>query len=227
MGIWGDWETYKSWLVLDQGFSVAEGVPWLFYPTTQNNVLIINTELPEELYHERYIEIVRTRRKIPKGLYTIHDMTLKLDTQTGLAKMDAWVEASGAGLLIIDNLYRAMQNDINTNQGVNALLDNLSYLIQKYRVAITLVHHSRKVAYDLRRNMVVRQGAEDMGGNKYLANRMNTIIELRKVTVPNADKAILFIPEKATFERTPIVPLTLSITDTQFFPVLQGIEDNN
>lgn len=226
MGIWGDWETHKSWLVLDQGFSVAEGIPWIMYPTTQGNALIINTELPEELYHERYIEVVRTRKKIPKGLYTIHDMTLKLDTQTGLAKMDAWVEESQASLLIIDNLYRAMQSDINTNQGVNALLDNLSYLIQKHRVAITLVHHSRKTAYDLRRNMVIRQGAEDMGGNKYLANRMNTIIELRKVTTPYADKAILFIPEKATFERTPIVPLALGVTDTQFFPTILDIGSN-
>ena len=51
--IWGDQDTFKSWLMLDLAFSVAEGRPWLVFPTEQHKVILINAELPKAGFHER------------------------------------------------------------------------------------------------------------------------------------------------------------------------------
>ena len=47
MFIWGEQETFKSWMVLDLAFSVASGQDWLLFETNEYPVLIIKYEPPQ------------------------------------------------------------------------------------------------------------------------------------------------------------------------------------
>jgi len=216
MILWGDFDTWKSWLMLDLGWSVAQGEPWIIFGTNKYNVLLLNTELPEDLYHERWAIMTQTRKSCPDNFYTVHDSTIKLDTPQGQAQLSQWIENSGAKLVIIDNLYRTFSGDINNGVQANKMLDTFNTLRDIHGCSFAIVHHSRKTSYDIARQEVIRRGAEDLTGSKYLANNMATIFESRKVTIDGIDRAIQLIPEKMWFEATPPPPLNLAVVDTQF-----------
>jgi RecA-family ATPase len=220
MMLWGEQETFKSWLVLDLGWAVATGNPWLIFKTNQHNVLIINTELPKPMYHERWKQMVLTKGTCPDNLFAVSDLGLKLDTQIGLTRLSQWVEECTPGLIIVDNLYRTFSKDLNSGEHVNRFLDTIAY-IQQYRgCAFVFVHHSRKIAYDMQRRQVIRRGIEDSVGNRFLTNNAATVFEVRNFESPGANHAIEILSEKMWFEKTPPPTLRYKVDDQAQFHLI-------
>jgi len=206
MMLWGDQDTFKSFLVLDCAFSVAMGNPWLVWKTQQQNVLLINNELPPPQYQDRWKQMIRNKGQAPDNLFIINDMQLKLDTPQGLGMLMSWCAQVRPGLIIIDNLYRCFSGDIAKGPAVNAFLDTMAHIREQYGCAFIYVHHSRKVSYDSIHQKVIRQGLQDAYGSKFLTNNASTIFEVRRAISPEPKRyrnAITIFSEKMWFERAP------------------------
>jgi len=220
MMLWGDQDTFKSFLVLDAAFSVALGEPWLSWQTVKNNVLLINNELPAPQYHDRWKLMIKNKGKVPDNLFIVNDQNLKLDTPQGLAQLTSWCAQVKPGLVIIDNLYRCFLGDMNKGTAVNAFLDTIAFIREQYNCAFIFVHHSRKVQYDIQRQITVRQGLQDVHGSKFLTNNASTIIEVRRAINPNPGRyvrAITLISEKMWFSKSPFGQVTFAVDGSARF----------
>lgn len=222
MFIWGEQETFKSWMVLDLAFSVASGQDWLLFETNKYPVLLINTELPEALYHERFQQVADTKGVLPSNLYVISDTDIKFTTDRGFSELQTWcqqivsTEGSPPGLIILDNLYRTLSGEI-TGTTANQFLDVVAAIRTRFDSAFCVVHHSRKTTYDIAHKEVIRRGIEDMTGSKYLGNNAATIFENRKTEVQGVDHAIYMVPEKMWFTRTPPPLMRFKVDDKARF----------
>jgi len=214
MMIWGDQDTYKTFLVLDLAFSVATGEPWLVWETRKNNVLLINNELPPSQYQDRWKQLIKNKGVAPDNLFVINDTLLKLDTPQGLGMLTTWCAQTRPGLIIVDNLYRCFSGDMAKGPPVNAFLDTMAYIREQYDTAFVYVHHSRKVSYDAIHQKTIRQGLQDAYGSKFLTNNASTILEVRRAVSPNPQRyksAITIFSEKMWFERSPPGALTFAV----------------
>jgi len=221
MLLWGDTETFKSWLVMDLAWAVAEGRPWLGWETTQSTVLLINTELPESLYQERWRQMALTRHSLPPNLHIVTDLRVKLDTDLGLSKLSTWAEQTDPSVIIVDNLYRTFRGNLSEGPTVNLFLDTMSLIRERHNTAFVFVHHSRKSQYDPIKKELVNTGREDAYGSKFLIMNASTVFEVRRVKVKGVDNAILLICEKASFERTtPSMKYLEADKNAQFHPLL-------
>ena len=218
----GDEETYKSWLMLDMAWSVAEGSPWLIWNTTKTGVLLVNAELPKELYWERWSQMVRNKKVCPDNLWVINDMRLKLDTAQGQTELEGWVSNTGAGLVIIDNLYRVASKGVNDGQVINMFLDGVDLIRGKYNAAVVIVHHNRKHQYDTGLHKKVDMGLEDATGSKYLVNHATTAWRVVRQNNLGVEDAITLYTAKLTFERPNLKPppVTFVANDKAEFDVL-------
>lgn len=212
MMLFGDQDTFKSFLVLDAAFSVAMGKPWLVWETQQASVLLINNELPPAEYQQRWHQLIKNKGTAPTNLFIVNDMQLKLDTPQGLGMLTQWCGQAKPGLVIIDNLYRCFSGDMAKGPPVNAFLDTIAYIREQYNCAFIFVHHSRKTSYDIVRNRTVRQGLQDAYGSKFLTNNASTILEVRRATPPQRYRhAIRILSEKMWFEKSPPGALTFAV----------------
>ena len=203
--LFGDQETYKSWIVMDLAWEVANGGKWMGeWDVERMSVLIVNTEIPAPLYQQRWLVMTALKGE-PGNLFVANDMNVKLDSAAGKAKLEEYCQASAPGLVIIDNLYRTFTGDLNSGNNVNMFLDSINLIREKYNTAIMFVHHSRKVEYDVRSNTNIRRGVQDITGSKYLANNASLIFETRLVQDPDNPgvRYVRLFREKASFSTRP------------------------
>lgn len=226
MFIWGEQETFKSWMVLDLAFSVASGQDWLLFETNEYPVLIINTELPDILYQERFNQVADAKGVLPPNLFIINT-DVKFTSDKGFSELQMWCQqitsttGKAPGLIILDNLYRTLEGEI-TGATANQFLDVVSAIRTRFGSAFCVVHHSRKTTYDIAKRETVRRGVEDMTGSKYLTNNAATIFENRKTYVEGVKEghAILMLPEKMWFERSPPPIMRYKIDDKARFHLI-------
>jgi RecA-family ATPase len=209
-GIWGvlfgDQETYKTWLALDLAWKVSQGKPWLAWDTVKTTTLFVNTELPETLFQSRWHHMAKTRGGYPDDLYVETHLTLKIDEEMGISYLNQWVSETGAKLVIIDNLYRAFAGKLSAEADATKFLDNLTFLRAQYNCTILFIAHNRKKGVDQRTGQVIHAGLDDLFGSSFFKNNVNLAIEVRKIVLPNQTRVTLH-PEKTSFAEKE-VPLT-------------------
>ncbi len=219
MMLWGKQETFKSWMAMELGFTVAEGKEWLVFETNPHNVILINAELPKIMYHERWKQFARTRGYCPRNLHVVNG-GIKLDAEDGLYKLETWVAQTKAKLVIIDNLYRMLSSDLNNGQAFNKLIDTLDRMKQTYGCSFCFVHHSRKTQYDIYHQEEVDRGVEDMTGSKLVANNAALIMHVKETKFEGVNHAITLYTEKAWFEKNPPPSLTFAVDDDARFHII-------
>lgn len=220
MIIWGEQDTFKTWMAKDLAWSVAEGKPWLTFPTNQHNVLLINTEMPEELYWERWQMMARSRGSCPENLWVVNDTKLKLDTDEGANKLYNWCKAVSPGLIIIDNLFRSFAGDMSSGHQVNKMLDTFAMIRADFRCATCHIHHSRKTAFDIITKKEIYRGIQDMTGHKNIANNASTVFETRRIYVEGYERTVTLIPEKLWFTKSSPPELSFSVEDDGVFRLI-------
>lgn len=211
-GVWGvifgEQETYKTWLALELAWAVSQGKPWLAWETEKTPTLFLNTELTEPLFHQRWMHMGATRGGFPPLLSVETSLDIKLNEERGLGFLSQWISETGAKLIIIDNLYRAFKGKLSSELEATRLLDNLTFLRKEYNCTILFMAHSRKKAIDLRSQETVHQGIEDLFGSSFFKNNVSLALEVRKVLLPQDEKGIILIPEKTTFSAAPVPTTT-------------------
>ena len=208
MVIFGLWKSWKSMLAQDLGFSIAEGVPWLGFATLPRKVLNLQLEIPEFLLRERVMQYAAGHQSFPQGLHYWTQHYLKLDRDYGIHFLEDVLSREHPDVLIIDPIYKVITGNISDSYDVSKFLDNVDLLMEKWNLAVVLVHHERKPQMDSEGKQLPSHAA-DMMGSSYLLNWLDTGVMLERIGGPNSSSiSVTFDPLRHAREELP----TLSVT---------------
>jgi hypothetical protein len=112
----GQSKSFKSWLLLDQGMSVASAQPWIGFETVQNPVLIVNFELRGYYFDQRIEAIANVKklnlRKLGETFQILQLRHWYLKDKSAredfLAQLQALIKRKGIIYVIIDPYYRLL-----------------------------------------------------------------------------------------------------------------------
>jgi hypothetical protein len=139
---------FKTWLAMEMAVSVASGTPCLgsFPVPTPGPVLLYAAEDSASAVRQRLQSLALHHRvdldHLP--LWVITADCLRLDRSDDRERLEATVAHYQPRLLILDPLIRLHQQDENASGPMAALLGFFRSLQRKARLAIALIHHSRK-----------------------------------------------------------------------------------
>lgn len=135
----------KSWWSLDLSLSVARGLPFLGRPTTKAGVLYLALEDGKRRIQSRTKKLLQENADPPTGFVCVHKVEpigegfeerfaeyVKACENLGLVIIDTLEKVRGAG--DTKNLYKQDYKDAGL----------IKDLADKYKIAIIIIHHTRK-----------------------------------------------------------------------------------
>ena len=178
----GEPKVCKSFLALDMAVSVAAGTPCLrrFPVPHAGRVLLYAAEDPLEIVRRRLEGICVAAGVLLRDLdiQVITAPTVRLDLQGDRKSLEETISELRPRLLILDPFVRLHRIDENASGDVAPLLAFLRELQRRHGVAVTLVHHSKKAAGNMRAGQALRGSSEFHAwgdSNLYLQRRDNDI----------------------------------------------------
>jgi RecA-family ATPase len=190
MFVYGEQETWKSWLMLDLAFSIASNNNWLLYKTQPVRVLLLNPEIPEYQYRKRILSYVKAKNlNIPNDL--IHfwtNLDIRLDDALGRTYLADQVKQIQPDLIIVDGLEFVCRGDVSSGTVAGGIRDTVNSIRSMANCSFIFVHHKRKDTYDINSQRHVNLGVNDMYGHSILKNIADTILEVSKD--PENDQSI-------------------------------------
>lgn len=138
--------SYKSYTMLDCGASIAAGKDWLGKKVAQGPVLIIDEDNDDRLMADRYASILRGHNfpeTIPMyyiclGRYDLYD-------PKDIAELEAEIVETGAVLVVLDCLYKLLQNKSgNDAHNISPLFTILKDMAVRNQCSIVIVHHTNR-----------------------------------------------------------------------------------
>jgi RecA-family ATPase len=165
----------KSTLIGALAVAVAQGRPFLGYPTKQTGVLILALEEhPRDL--QRRLQAFGLR---PEDPLWVQCDPVRLSPET-LRELEVFVGAHGIGLVIIDTLGRLWRvEDENDNAEIERALGPVLGLARRTGACVLLVHHERKGTDEQ------RQTGETIRGGSALLGLVDQALLLRRGEAPN------------------------------------------
>jgi len=142
----GGSKSFKTWVLLDLGLSVATGTPWWGLATTEAPVLYINLELAIEFCQERVQEIRQAKHiEAAPNFYSWHLRGYARDLAELVPLMVARCSGIGFGLIILDPIYKVLgEREENSNGEVAQLLNEVESFAVKTGAAVAFGHHFSK-----------------------------------------------------------------------------------
>jgi|TARA_Y100000310_G_C20696669_1_gene826187 RecA-family ATPase len=190
--IFGDPKSWKSFEALHLTFCLASGLDWYGFKTSKCIVYSLQSELTK--YHSwqrtmQYCEGLlkstgdRDKAYPSSSVYFRTDNYLHLDSSFGLNNVKNDLIALRAAhpdefiVLILDPLYLLMGGRISDEYDIKKFLVNMNILTTEYNLSLIILHHTRKSHIDASGHLV-KLGAEEATGNRYLSNWCDTMIQL-------------------------------------------------
>jgi RecA-family ATPase len=143
----------KSWLTLQAAKDIAYGANLFGHPlltTEPARILLIEAEVGENPLHERIQKVYNDSdwENIGDYLWTVsRDPEIKIDTGTGVRKLEQYISESQPNIIILDPVSRLMEGDDSSNPEVKKVFEHIDYLIEKYHhlgLSVLLTHHQGK-----------------------------------------------------------------------------------
>lgn len=160
----GEPKSFKSFLALDLAVAVASGRPCLrrFAVPRPGRVMLYAAEDALHIVRRRLDGICATAGfdLANLDLQVIVAPSLRLDLAADRARLDGTVAALKPRLLVLDPFVRLHRIDENVSGEVAPLLAYLRDLQRRHAVAVTLVHHARKGAGNMRAGQALRGSSE-------------------------------------------------------------------
>lgn len=131
MSISGGSKSFKSWVLIDLGLSVASGIPWWGFKCRKGRVLYINFELISSFLKERVESVCASRGIEMSDDFLVWNLrtcsySLPVLTEALEKKKD---ELGEIDLIIIDPIYKALGDlDENSNSDINKLMKQIEDL---------------------------------------------------------------------------------------------------
>lgn len=146
----------KTTLLMDLAASVVSACPWLTplpgqpgtgRATKPYPVMWVDFDMGEDDTHERFEAVARARNlplDAPLTYYSMPSPWLDAGNAAHMVALQERIEASGAKLIILDNLG-AIRGDVDENSAeMGTLMSHFRRLAEATRSAVVLIHHQRK-----------------------------------------------------------------------------------
>lgn len=142
----GGSKSFKTWVLLDLGISVATGTPWWGVRCAQAPVLYVNFELMEEFCQLRLKEICKEKGiESAPNFYSWHLRGHGRDLKELVPTMVAMTAGIPLGIIILDPIYKCLgERDENSNGDVASLLNEVEALAVRTKAAVCFGHHFAK-----------------------------------------------------------------------------------
>ena len=140
-------KSWKSFLSIQLGLSIANGIEWLGFECRQGKVLYLNLEIDDAQFMTRIFNMVRSLSLKPEVCsnnfdvvcrsnksYTIEDYVRALES----------VRGRQYDLVIIDPLYKAFDGAENSQEDMAAFFSQVDELVFSLGCAVLVVHHQSK-----------------------------------------------------------------------------------
>lgn len=169
----------KSWLSLDMAVSVASGTPCLgrFIVPRPGPVLVYAAEDHLDTVRSRLAGLCASR-DLPWGDLAVHVITepvVRLDRIEDQERLRRTLDQVQPRALFLDPLVRVYGDvDENSAQEVSRFLSYLRAVQREYRMAVVLVHHSRKAQAG------VHQAGQALRGSGDLYAWVDELVSLRR-----------------------------------------------
>lgn len=142
----GGSKSFKTWVLLHLGLSVAAGLPWWGMRTKQGDVLYLNLELMQPFCEVRVRQIAAAMKveQVP-GFHSWHLRGYARDFTQLMPQLLARVAGGHYSLIILDPVYKILgERDENANGEVAQLLNEFEALAVRSGAAIAYGHHHSK-----------------------------------------------------------------------------------
>lgn len=142
----GGSKSFKTWVLLDLGLSIATGTPWWGFKTVQGRVLYVNMEIMVEFCEQRVRAIATAKQiKMADGFDSWHLRGYARDFTELMPQMMRAMSGVQYSLIILDPVYKILgERDENANGEVAGLLNEFEALAVKTGAAIAYGHHHSK-----------------------------------------------------------------------------------
>ena len=181
MFLYGEQETFKSWLAMDLCFAVATGRRWLSYSTQPVRTLIINPEISKFQYHRRVMNMAKNRPTLMNNeLLRVHTaLDLRIDTMGGRGQLAELCKSYKPALIVIDGLEFVCAGDVSTGYVAGELRTTIDYIRAEHNASFFFIHHKKKGIYG-DQGQRVTVGVDEMYGHSIIKNIADTIFEVKK-----------------------------------------------
>lgn len=146
----GGSKSFKTWTLIDQGLSIANGAPWWGAETNKNHVVYLNLELSQPHFEMRLVEVAEARKiSIPSTFHVIHLRGYKLH-QIGnwasfLQYLNQELHRFPTPHMIADPIYKMLGGKSENSAGdINLMMDQLEDLVQQTQGSNFFGHHYTK-----------------------------------------------------------------------------------
>jgi hypothetical protein len=148
MSLGGGSKSFKTWLLLHLGLSVAYGKQWLGFPVSvRSKVLVINLELQRAFIRKRIKDLILTLGIVQEpGWFDLWNLRGCAASHTTIVpKVIERIEKVGYGLIILDPIYKLYgDTDENSARDVASLLNSLERVAVETEAAVAFSAHFSK-----------------------------------------------------------------------------------
>jgi len=147
MVIGGGSKSFKTFTLLDLGVSVATGMPWWAFQTTQGRVLYINFEIQDAFFKSRLTDVcVAKECQLKDGQLCYWGLRGKAaDLSVLMQQIIATLKDGGYSVIIIDPIYKGLgPRDENRAGDIASLLNEVEALAIETGAAVVFGHHFSK-----------------------------------------------------------------------------------
>jgi len=205
----------KTMLFMDQAVCIAMGKPWLppapwqsggkAIPTEQRPVIWIDQDMGKDKILERFGALCKQHKAppdLPLKVYTFQDPPLDASDPASIAILAA--RASGAGLIIIDNLGTISGEAEENASTMRLVMANLRWLAESTGAAVIVIHHQRKS------NGITGRAGDALRGHSSIEAALDLALQISRE--PYSDQITI----KSTKTRArEVAPFTAYFTYTQ------------
>lgn len=185
--VFGPSGSFKSFVMLDMGLSIASGKDFHGRPTEQGSVLYVCGEGKEGINKRIKAWEQENNNNESVNNFFVTPTPIALNTAIGMDMMNAYLdgikEATGAYpvKIIIDTLDRNFEGDENSSQAMSGFVTALTNIRIKTEASVAVVHHTGKGNSDTARGSNVLRSGMDTEIKIFKDDNANVIIENTKM----------------------------------------------
>lgn len=176
--LFGPGKIGKTIMMQELASNVILGNQWYTFKTTQSVVLSINFEVADRGWQVRWQKYFKAANLvIPPHRCALHTELrgYKLDTPQGQAEVERLVQQIRPNVMIVDPITKVISTEVNDDMAVSKALDFLDMLIDKYKISIILIGHTRKNKMSAQ-GSIVDLGAQELRGSYLFVQWVDSLI---------------------------------------------------
>ena len=210
MILYGAPKSYKSMMVMQLAFEVANGFPWVGrFPTAQGKVVYLQCEIGRGEFRDRLRKMWIAYPDTPQEtLYHLTSKTLRAslsDAQFGRLLDD--LDAIRPSLLIVDPQWKTLLGDENNGNDLRDYYNMMDAITESVGCAIVIVTHRRKSQRG-DGGPPLDMGFQELKGSSRQVDWPDAIVRLTK----GKDKSVLKFEALRNAEEPDPVVLTFDVT---------------